>query len=243
MFSNNKTLSHYSAKNMIIWGSMAFQAGSINIGGYLACHRFVSHTTGFATLFAFEMLHSKWVTALGLLLVPGFFLAGGMLSAFLVDTRIQKNKTPRYSAVFFILGAILIVVALLGASNQLGKFGAISHISADYILLASLAFACGLQNATVTTAFGATIRTTHLTGITTDLAIGLVRILQHTHNLNTRKNEIHANTMRIMIITLFIFGASLSAYIYQKAEYWGFLIPANIAMLLFLWSLKRTKHD
>lgn len=237
MFSKNKTLSHYSAENATIWGSMAFQAGAINIGGFLACHRFVSHTTGFATMFAAEMVQADWVTAAGLLSVPGFFLIGAMLSAFLVDTRIQKDQRPLYSLVFFILSALLISVALLGVFNKFGEFGAPANIYADYFLLATLSFACGLQNATVSSAFGTVVRTTHLTGITTDLAIGVIRILRHAHKLNTRQNEIRANAMRASIIGLFVLGSGLSAYIYLHAQYWGFLIPASVAMILFFWSL------
>lgn len=237
MFSKNKTLSHYSAENATIWGSLAFQAGAINIGGFLACHRFVSHTTGFATIFAAELIKMEWVTALGMLSVPFFFLIGAMLSAFLVDTRIQSDKKPLYSVVFFILSSLLTAVALLGVSNKFGEFGAPANIFADYFLLASLAFASGLQNATVSSAFGAVVRTTHLTGITTDLAIGITRIFRRTHKLNSRENEIRANTMRASIIGLFVSGSGLSAYIYLHAEYWGFLIPASIAMILFLWSI------
>lgn len=241
MFTDRGSLSQYSAENATIWGSMAFQAGAINIGGFLACHRFVSHTTGFATLFAAEMIQSQWITAIGLLSVPTFFLAGTMLSAALVDTRIQRDKKPLYSWVFFIMSTILSTVALLGAAGKFGGFGAPANIYTDYFLLTSLALASGLQNATVTSAFGAVVRTTHLTGITTDLGIGLIRLLTHSHKFNTRKNELHANFMRAAIISLFVLGSGLSAYIYLHAEYWGFLIPASIAMILFLWSLTESK--
>ena len=37
-------------KTYLDWFLLAFLGGHVNAGGYLACHRFVSHVTGFATL-------------------------------------------------------------------------------------------------------------------------------------------------------------------------------------------------
>ena len=36
-------------RNQVLWLSLAFQGGFMNAGGFLACHRFVSHVTGYGT--------------------------------------------------------------------------------------------------------------------------------------------------------------------------------------------------
>ncbi|WII71586.1 YoaK family protein [Bdellovibrio sp. 22V] len=215
---------------------MAFQAGAINTGGYLACHRFVSHVTGFGTMVGTEAAQGKWFHTLGALSVPGFFIGGTMLSAFFVDRRIQTGRRPLYPIVLFLILALTGMVAVAGNMGLFGKFGE-SFLARDYYLLAALCLASGIQNATITSAFGAIVRTTHLTGITTDLGIGVVRVISHSHKIQPRNNEIRANWMRIGLISFFTLGSFVSAYVYLHAQYWGFLIPCGIATILFFWSL------
>jgi Predicted membrane protein len=246
MFSHQQTLSYQSRSNIIIWLSLAFQAGAINTGGFLACHRFVSHVTGFGTMFGTEASIGNWNLAGSLLAVPAFFICGAMISAFFVDRRIQKNLRPLYSVVMGLILILMLVVVALGVTGYFGPFGEVMSVGKNYSLLAALSFACGMQNATITSAFGAIVRTTHLTGITTDLAIGAVRILSRSHRLQSRQNEVSANWMRIGLISFFILGSLISAYFYMHVRYWGFLIPAGIANILFIWSvisLRSLQHD
>lgn len=243
MFSPSQTLSHYTRINVFIWLALAFQAGAINAGGFMACHRFVSHTTGFATNFGTELGLGEWQTGLSMLSVPLFFMLGAMLSAYYVDRRIQAGFRPLYPIVMGLLALILCAVVCGGVTDVFSPFGEDLILSKDYPLLAALAFACGLQNATITSSFGAVIRTTHLTGLTTDLGIGLMRVLTHSHHLNSRQNEIRANTMRIGIFMAFAMGAAVSAALYSHFAYWGFALPALIAIELFGWSLFRFFHS
>lgn len=221
-----------------MWAVMAFQAGAINVGGFLACHKFVTHTTGFATQFGAEAGRGHWQTGIGLLSVPLFFLFGAFLSALFVDVRLQAQKLPLYFVVFGLMSFILMIIASAGALGSFGVFGTILDLKLDYYLITNLALTAGLQNATVTSAFSSVIRTTHLTGLTTDLGIGAARLLKKAHHKNSRENEIRANFTRMMIILSFILGSSLSAFIFLNYEYFGFFIPAVIALMLFLISLK-----
>ncbi|XGC79534.1 YoaK family protein [Bdellovibrio bacteriovorus] len=242
MFSYRQTLAHFSKSNVIIWLSLAFQAGSINTGGYLSCHRFVSHITGFGTLVGTESAAGRWSAALGMLAVPVFFIIGSMLSALLVDKRIQTGKKPLYPIVMLLIFSLTLAVTTAGNLGMFGSFGAeIAHN--DHFLLAALCMACGLQNATITSAFGAIVRTTHLTGVTTDLGIGMVRVISGSHHIQPRENEIRANWMRAGIIASFILGSLISAYAFMHVQYWGFLIPTSIATILFGWSLVNFNSD
>lgn len=242
MFSHQQTLSHFSKNNVAIWLSMAFQAGTINAGGFLACASFVSHVTGFGTQIGTEAAKGHPIKALALLSVPGFFLAGTMISAFFVDRRIQQNRRPLYPVVMGLILFLMLAVTLGGIMGVFGHFREPMGLARDYMLLASLCLACGIQNATVTSGFGAVIRTTHLTGLTTDLGIGLVRLLSRSHKIQPRQQEVRANWMRIGIISSFALGSFASAYVYLHAEYWGFLIPATIASILWIWSSLAFKH-
>jgi uncharacterized membrane protein YoaK (UPF0700 family) len=232
-----QNLNHYSPRNAAVWMSLAFQAGIINTGGFLACHRFVTHTTGFGTLFGVELSKGDFFEGLGMLSVPLFFLIGTMISATFVDQKILKHQLPNYPLVFAIMTVLLFLVTVGGKAGYFGTFGEDLSLVRDYALLAILAFSSGLQNATVTSVFGAVVRTTHLTGLTTDLGIGCVRLFTGTYKL-AKDNEIKATWMRLAIIGSFVAG-SFSAFVYLHNQYLGFAIPTLISFVLFVVSFKQ----
>ncbi|MFN7825685.1 MAG: YoaK family protein [Pseudobdellovibrionaceae bacterium] len=232
MFRGSRSLADYDKKNAIIWLSLAFQAGAINAGGFLACHRFVTHTTGFATHFGAEAAQGHWVSALGMLSVPLFFLLGSMTSGFFVDHRLAHSREPHYSWSFGLMFLTMLFVTVAGHNGVFGEFGAPLNMTRDYLLLALLCWCSGLQNATMTSASGAVVRTTHLTGLTTDLGIGLVRALSHINNDQVRKNEVLANWMRIGLIGAFILGSFAASFVFLNEQYSAFAIPALISLVL-----------
>lgn len=243
MFSSPDNLSHYSIRNASIWSALAFQAGVINAGGVLACHRFVTHTTGFATAFGTEVANGRLWAAMGMLSVPAFFVSGAMISAFLVDRRLIQNKAPKYAAVLFLMMILTGVTLFAGVDGEFGTFGEPLSLTRDYVLLAILSLTSGLQNAMVTTAFGAIVRTTHLTGISTDLGIGVVRLLSRAQKPEQRRNEFRATWMRLGIISSFILGSTLASFVYLSIQYWGFIIPFIISTTLWMISLSFFKKE
>ena len=233
MFSGFNTLGQFNRKNLSIWLLMCFQAGVINAGGFLACHRFVTHVTGFGTYFGAEVAQGHWLTGFGMLSVPAFFLAGSMISAFYIDRHIALGKRPQYGLSFVLIAAAMTFVAIAGSFGELGEFGGSSKsILSDYSLLALLCLSAGLQNATITSASGAVVRTTHLTGIMTDLGIGLVRVLTTGQSDRVVKNEYRNNWMRAGIMGFFALGSTFSTLVFLRFNYWGFLVPAVISVFL-----------
>ena len=231
--------------SIFLWNILAFQAGSLNVGGFLACQRFVTHVTGFATMFGTELAQKRDTQALGYLSVPLFFLAGAMISAVFIDRKIQAQKPPQYYLSFGILVLITGSVLAMGVTNHYGTFGAPLEFGRDYSLLALLCLASGIQNATVTSAYGSVVRTTHLTGLTTDLGIGFVRLLSSVGVEKLNPREVHATFMRLSIILAFTLGSVFSGFIFTEVAYWGFLIPFVISLGLWLYSLglfKKTRQ-
>jgi uncharacterized membrane protein YoaK (UPF0700 family) len=233
MLFGNQTIANYTPSNVIVWMALAFQGGVLNIGGFLACHRFVSHVTGFATFFGAELSGHQYDRALGMLLVPFLFLCGAMVSGFLVDIPMKLQTKPKYYIVFGVLFVLVTVVVVGGFNKLFGTFGEPLNNFEDYVLLALLCLICGIQNATVTSVSRAVVRTTHLTGITTDLGIGIVRVLNK-HRLKSESAEdVKANWMRLGIILFFICGSVAGGFLFRQAGYRGFLLPVVISGLLF----------
>lgn len=233
----NETISTYTRSNVAIWMALAFQAGLLNMGGYMACHTFVSHVTGYATLFGYEMNRQDFGFASGMLLVPTFFLFGAMLSGVLVDLQVKLQRKPRYYVVFGVLFGLLLFVVISGFNGFFGKFGEPLTQSRDYTLMAVLCLACGVQNGTITLVSRSVIRTTHLTGVTTDLGIGLVRVMNSNLLKGKIDDEWKANFMRIGIILYFILGSASGYQLFHRWGFRGFLFPCGISGGLFFLTL------
>lgn len=230
------TFSLDNTRNRIIWGVLAFQGGWLNAGGFLATHRFVSHVTGFATQFGYDMAKSNWIEASGMLMVPIFFLIGSMISGFYVDREITAGKKPKYHILFFLIFFFLLIVLILGSLNLFGEFGTNAttdqDVKTNVILLSLLCLSCGLQNAGITTASNNFVRTTHLTGMTTDLGIGLVRM---TSEISTarKKMELNKSQIRVILILCFVFGSMVASFFFIQWRFLGFIIPCLISLGLY----------
>jgi uncharacterized membrane protein YoaK (UPF0700 family) len=221
----------YEPRNLFIWFVLAFQGGAINTGGFLSVHRFVSHVTGFATLAGTAGAHRDWSEMLGMLFVPICFLSGAMVSGWAVERRRIMNLNPRYSLVFSIMLINLVFIAISGSLGFFGKFGEPLNLGRDYFLLFMLSFTCGLQNAVISSASGTVIRTTHLTGITTDLGVGIVRLFSVKEG---HKQELFANWCRFGIFTSFFLGSLIGALFYFKFNFFGFYLPVCLCLFVAL---------
>lgn len=212
---------------------MAFQAGLLNIGGFLVARKIVSHVTGFVTFFGHDVGQGEWTQALGMLLVPCFFLLGAMVSGYFVDVRLKLNKRPKYYITFGIMFYLNALVFILGILGVWGEFGQYPLTFQGYILLIILCFLCGIQNGTISTVSKSVVRTTHLTGITTDLGLGIIRILNR-HKLKDQiTSEGKVNLMRVGIIISFILGSVVGGFVFDRFQFNGFFLPMLISGSLF----------
>lgn len=226
MFKDQDSI--YERRNLFIWFLLAFQGGALNAGGFLAVHRFVSHVTGFATLVGVAGSKFEWGTMFGMFMVPIFFLAGVLISAWNIERQRMKNNTPRYTFIFSIIFFNILILFLLGCLGFLGEFGVTENWQIEYFILFLLAFTCGLQNTVITSASGSVIRTTHLTGLTTDFGIGVIRLWTNRKDIN--RNELFANWCRFGIYWSFLFGSLVSAILFINFKFFGFLLPLAISL-------------
>lgn len=242
------SLSNGATRSAVLhWFLLAFLSGCVNAGGFLACGRFVTHVTGFATLFGMHLAEDRWDAAIGILSVPLYFLLGVMLSAYLIDRPFRRGQRPHYAMVMGLVALFLFLAGTLGHLNYFGSFGEAVRLKRDYFFLAMLCAASGLQNAAITTASGASVRTTHLTGLTTDLGIGLVRAF----SLNKRSPEEQIQSQlewkwarfRIGTMLSYVFGSAIGAELFFHVGYLGFMLPAVIAVYAMMVALISRSHQ
>ena len=141
-------------------GMLAFVAGMVNVVGLLGFdHQAVTHLTGTSSLLAAALTAWHLASAGRLAAVAGSFVAGGVLAGCVVgDDALDLGR--RHGAAFALETLLLCAaVPMLSRQSALG--------------LSVAAAACGLQNATTSTYSGGIVRTTHLSGMFTDLGIFL----------------------------------------------------------------------
>ena len=146
------------------WG-LSFIAGMVNVVGLLGfSHQAVTHLTGTASLLAASVAAFDAGAAGHFALVIGSFVAGTVMSGYIIqDSTLKLGR--RYGVALLMESLLLgMAVPLLQREYQLGIYCA--------------SCACGLQNAMASTYSGALIRTTHLSGMFTDLGIFLGHALR-----------------------------------------------------------------
>ncbi len=211
------------------WFMLSFSGGCINAGGFLATGKFVSHVTGFATLFGVDVTNNQIEAAMGILSVPLFFLVGAFIAGLLIDRPIHQGRKPHFDWVMGLSALCLFLAAGGGEMLLFGKFSEVVGLKQNYFLLVLLCLASGLQNGAITSSSGRSVRTTHLTGLTTDLGLGLARTLTFDLKKNIFQKEARANYLRIGSILSFVVGSAIGAWIFIKVGYKGFVLSGMIA--------------
>lgn len=150
---------------------LAFVAGAINAGGFLAVQQYTSHMTGIVSEMADLVALGHYGIAFFGLVCLGTFVSGAACTAFLVNFARSRHLHSEYAIPLLLEAVLLLAFGILGTQieNVQDNF-----ITATILLLC---FVMGLQNAVITKISGAVIRTTHVTGIVTDLGIDLGRLL------------------------------------------------------------------
>lgn len=235
-----------STKVLWKWVFLAFLAGQINAGGFLATGRFVSHLTGFATLVGVELGSGSMMAALGMFTVPIFFLLGVMISGYLIEMRILKERRPRFDLVMALVSLCLLLCAVGGKLEWLGPFGKAMHLSDDYWLMALLCLASGLMNAAISSSSSSTVRVTHLTGTATDMGLGWVRWFAKRRMSNADADELRREKMmaefRLGVVAAFAMGSATGTWFFIQFRYWGFLLP-TLCSLYALREAQRAYKD
>jgi uncharacterized membrane protein YoaK (UPF0700 family) len=188
-------------------GVLAFIAGLVNAAGYLGFrHESISNMTGNTSLLGIALGKADGRETAHWALAIGAFVLGTMLSGLIVQQ--STLKLGRRYGVALTLESLLLFTAIpfLDASNSIGLY------------LASIAM--GLQNGMVSAYSGAVIRTTHVTGVFTDLGISLGHVL--------RGLPVDMLRLRVCIVvaTTFMFGGAMGALLFEHMREHALLIPA-----------------
>lgn len=191
----SRTLQH----NLKLASLLSFVAGMVNVCGLFAVQRLTTNVTGHFAYFADEMAKENFTLALVYLLYIVAFFLGAFCSNFLVESISKYNVRYMNTVPVGIEISILSVIAFLNPAT----IAAHPNTIACFLL-----FAMGLQNALVTWLSNSVVRTTHLTGLFTDLGIELSQLFFY--KKEDQQNKLRSSIkLRLTIICFFFLGGIL----------------------------------
>jgi len=207
--------------NLQIASFLSFVAGIVGAVGFFAATALTTNVTGhFAFLIDRVYYLDLWKAIIYFLYINFFFL-GSFISNFLVEYISRKNSKYVYVIPTFIESIILLTIGITG-----------KYLITDYpdFIACVLLFTMGLQNALVTRISNAVVRTTHLTGLFTDLGIEFSQLFFHKSKAS-RKQLYTIIKLRFTIITFFFLGGIVGGFFYTKIGFYT-LILGSITLLL-----------
>jgi Predicted membrane protein len=182
--------------------SLAFVAGAMNAGGFLAVGQYTSHMTGMVSSIADNLAINQLPLVLTALGSVACFAAGAAYSAILINWGRHHRTHSQYAYPLLWEAGLLLAFGLMGGWLELQKNGFIP------VTVMLLCFLMGLQNAIITKISNAEIRTTHMTGIVTDIGIELGKLVY----LNSQAESAHYKPVRANFAKLRLLTALLAAF-------------------------------
>lgn len=221
-----------ASTNRLLGGILAFNAGAINAGGFLVVHMYTSHMTGFASMLADNLVLGNMTLVLGALGTVLAFTTGAAVTAVMVNWARQRHVRSEYALPLLAEALLLLVFGLMGATlNRQTPF-------AVPLTVLVLAFTMGLQNALVSKISSSQIRTTHMTGIITDIGIELGKLFYWNRTESPLESRVRANQIKLkLLLTLlaaFVLGGLVGA---AGFRYVGFIWVVPLAIGLLALSL------
>ncbi|GAA0529333.1 DUF1275 domain-containing protein [Pigmentiphaga sp. GD03639] len=218
---------------------LAFVAGAVNAGGFLAVQQYTSHMSGILSSMADHLALGGIAFFLQGLAALLFFVLGAATSAVLINFGRRSRLASEYALPLLLEAGLLLCFGLLGGNIEQFRWLA---VPATVMLLC---FIMGLQNAIITKISRAEIRTTHVTGMVTDIGIELGKLFYW--NVSREADPGHfvrADRAKLrvlsMLVGLFFAGGVGGALSFA---YFGFVSTVPLAVLLGLLAAMPVAED
>ncbi len=233
--------------------TLAWVAGYTNIIAILSCDTVVSHACGTTANLGRDVAERRWGSAGFAIFLLTSFLTGAMLSA--VATELGRRRAWESIYVLpILLQALMLAVFALGL-EFVPRAALLGSDPSDqgstlplwrFAIIGAASAAMGLQNATITRISNGVVRTTHVTGVLTDLGLELVQLLWWVRDrardippgsLRELEHGLHTHptarrlALLVSIIGSFALGAGLGTLAFDQVPRWAMFPP----VLFLFW--------
>lgn len=226
--------------NVRLGAALSFVAGAANAGGFLAVGQYTSHMTGQLSSIADHLVLGNLALAVAAAGAITAFVGGAMSTALLVNWGLRRRLHSAYGLPLMLESVALLVFGLFGAAIDLL---APLFVPMTVVLLC---FIMGLQNAVITKISRADIRTTHVTGLLTDIGIELGKLVyvNRAPAPGAAVAPVLANRQRLrihgLLVACFFVGGMAGALGFKFA---GFVSTIPLALGVLLLALRPVLQD
>lgn len=221
------------AMNRQLAWSMAFVAGAVNAGGFLAVQHYTSHMTGVLSTLADMLAVHEYLAALYALGMVTCFSGGAFVSTLLISYGKRHGWRARYALALSLEAVLLLIFGYTGARLDAQEYGFLD------LAVALLCFIMGLHNAVTTNISGTAVRTTHMTGTMTDIGIELSRLLYRNSRKLKQAPRIVADRNRLVLLLLlagsFVLGGIIGAVGFKHV---GYKVTVPLALFLLVLAFR-----
>jgi uncharacterized membrane protein YoaK (UPF0700 family) len=213
-------------ENLMLASSTAFVSGVLNVAGMVAFLAFSSNITGHVANLANHFVQQNFREVAVFLIWLFMFFSGAFMSHFIVRSLEHKSLYRAHATPVIVEIVILLFVAVYGH-----HFYQETQLERE-IIIGLLLFANGLQNSLVSTVSGGLIKSSHLTGLFTDLGGDIAEWLHpRTERSIIVKNKIY---LRLTILSFYFVGGIAGGYFFDLYSFAIFyFIPIILLTILY----------
>jgi uncharacterized membrane protein YoaK (UPF0700 family) len=218
-------------------GILAGIAGAINTSAFAAVGFFSANMTGNVSLLSDHIATANFQTSAFFLAVVASFIGGSTASTLLINFGKRQKCLAIYAYSVLIEGLLL---GILGAADP-----CLPLAVRGPTLILGLSFLMGLQNAVVTQISGARVRTTHVSGLATDLGIGLGMLFDTSRGKESfEMGRQYVSKLRLHGVTIcsFLLGGVIGVLVYRAAGGMLFLLAAAVLSILATVEIFRARR-
>lgn len=220
-YSNFRTFSD----NIKLGALTALSAGMVNVVSVISFFAFTSNVTGHYAILAQEFAKGNWYQAAVVFIWIALFFLGNFTSNFVIihsDTKLERyiaHAIPIFIEILCLFFVGLYLILFYKDTLQETEF-----------LIGTMLYAMGIQNGLTATISNFAVKTTHLTGLTTDLGILLAMFTQKKYREN---NELVERAQLLLIIMVsYVIGGIIAGLIYYKIGYFTYFLICGILLLV-----------
>ncbi len=218
--------------------ALTFVAGAINAGGFMVVGHYTSHMSGIVSAMADHAALGHGGLLLAGLVALLSFMAGAAHSAWLINFGRRLGWRGRYAL------PLLVEAGLLLAFGVMGALLPTELVAIPVVPL--LCFLMGVQNACITKISGARIRTTHVTGIVTDLGIEIGKLTYWNADPHSGEPRVVADRakMRLLagLLASFAIGGLAGALAFARIGL-AACLPLAVVLLVLANAVIRAEDD
>ena len=213
-------------ENLMLASSTAFVSGVTNVAGMIAFLAFTTNITGHVANLAKHIVEQNYREIIVFLIWLLLFFGGAFLSSFIVKSLKHISNYKAHATPVIIEIAVLLFVAIYGHN-----FYEETKLERE-IVIGAIIFSMGLQNSLVSVISGGLIKTSHLTGLFTDLGGDIAEWFHpKSEKAVLVKNKIY---IRLTILSFYIGGAVLGGFLFDIIGFTIFyFVPLILLTILY----------